>query len=176
VLFTLATLHCTGEIIPESGKDQKRSVPLGDGSPPPNPSGEDSGPSNPTSKCEGLETEFEGRCYQATGLSSMDYPTAKEICKGLGAVPVSILSAAENDFVYGLLFHMTSSAWIGLTRSGGDYAWEDGSALGFTNWEPGEPDSRECAVMRGPLASESSRGMWADASCGSKYREVICER
>jgi hypothetical protein len=106
----------------------------------------------------------------------MDYSTAKEICKGLGALPASIQSQGENDFLYGLLFHMTSSAWIGLTRSGSDYAWEDGSALGFANWASGEPDDRECAVMRGPLASEESRGLWADASCTSKYREVICER
>lgn len=175
VVLALAILQCTGEIVPESGKDQKRSVPPGDGSPPPNDPSKDSG-IPPSSQCEGLETEYEGHCYQATGLSSMDYTTAKQVCKGLGSKPVSIHSAAENDFVFGLLFHMTSSAWIGLKRSGGGFAWEDGSALGYTNWEPGEPDSRDCAVMRGPLASESTRGMWADASCTSKYREVICER
>lgn len=170
-------LSCTGEIVPESGSDRKRTVPLGDGSPPSNDPSEDSGTPPSAFPCDGLETPFEDHCYQATGLDAMDYQTAKEICNGLGAKPVSIQSAAENDFTYGLLFHMTSGAWIGLTRSGGGgYAWEDGSELDFTNWASGEPDDRECAVMRGPLASEASRGMWADASCTSKYREVICER
>jgi hypothetical protein len=108
----------------------------------------------------------------------MSYQAARDLCTGAGSMPVSIHSAEENEFVFGLLFHMTRNAWIGLKRESGGtgHVWEDGEALSFSNWQSGEPDSSDCTIMRGPLSNQDIQGQWADASCSSTNREIVCKR
>jgi hypothetical protein len=176
VFVSLLSLHCSGELITEGAQDGfiSRVRPKGDASHDGTASA-DAG----TSPCGDRETYFKGNCYLATGLNSMTYQLAQDICTNMKSKPASIHSDEENTFLYGLLFHMTSSAWIGLRRqsySSSGFVWEDGKKPGYTNWAPGEPDSSECVVIRGPLADQAERGQWADRSCSSKYREVICKR
>jgi hypothetical protein len=149
-----------------------------DGSPPPptDADGAVAADYGSTSPCNSNETHFKGYCYFTTGIDAMDYNTASGMCTAMGSQPASIHSQEENDFIYGLLFHMTSAAWIGLQRSGADLGWADGSTFDFTHWEQGEPDDSDCGIMRGPLADASRQGFWADTSCTNKSREIVCKR
>lgn len=133
--------------------------------------------------CEGLEQRFEGRCYFAAGVKWLTYEAGKQLCASHGAEPVSLDSEAENEFVFKLLPHANSAAWIGLRRTAaGDFRWESGAALGYARWADGEPNNEggkeRCAVLWGPgLSTAALRGRWNDAPCESPGRDtVICER
>jgi Lectin C-type domain len=121
-------------------------------------------------------TYFQGYCYFTAGLSSMDYPTAKKYCIAGGAEPASIHSMALNNLIFQMMLKIRDGVWIGLVRSGNSFAWEDGTKLDYTNWAPGEPDERDCAVMVGPFGTQGQQGMWADSRCSSMYEEIICQK
>ena len=68
---------------------------------------------------------------------------------GIGAHLASIHSAEENRFVYEYFQEVRSSVnelWIGYKRfSDTSFAWIDGSAKEYDNWNTGEPNSvNEC--------------------------------
>jgi hypothetical protein len=121
-------------------------------------------------------TYFNGHCYFTAGLGEMDYSSGKDLCKNLGAEPASIHSEAENKFIYGLLFKISSGGWIGLKRDSSDFAWEDGSKLSYTNWAPDEPGDDDCAVIVGPYEDEARRATWEVGRCSETQDEIVCQR
>lgn len=154
-------------------------VPL-DGAAPPPPPPADSGP--PPNNCTAQESYFNGHCYLLTGVKWIDYATATQLCAMNNAQVASIQSAAENKFVFGLLHFANQAVWIGLKRQGQNFAWVDGSAVGYLNWAPGEPNNENgtenCSVMWGPaLKTAAWHGKWNDVPCGDPGRDtVVCKR
>lgn len=135
----------------------------------------------PAPSCHTFEHPFQGHCYSVVGLGWMDYDAAAKLCANHKAKVASILSAAENDFIYGLLDVTTQAAWIGLRRNlFGKFGWVDGKPFSFKKWSPGEPSSgsERCAVIWGPgLSFADLRGKWNDAQCVKPTRDtVICKR
>lgn len=132
--------------------------------------------------CTATEHAFGGHCYSTPGYKWMDYAAAKASCVQIGAQVASITSAAEDQFVYGILPPATQAAVIGLRRAGGSFVWESGEPYGaYTNWAPGEPNNSDgneaCVVLWGPnLSNASLRGKWNDAPCDSNRDTVVCER
>lgn len=80
---------------------------------------------------------------------------AEIFCQRAGQHLVKVDDAAENDF-------LTSQArargidetWLGLNdrQNGGQFVWHDGSAAGYTAWNPGQPNNgdggdQDCAEL-----------------------------
>ena len=67
--------------------------------------------------------------------------------------------------------------WIGLNdlKTEGNFEWINGAKLGFTNWEPNQPDSisgdgapgADCALMR---HFNMSSFKWYDRNCNFQLR------
>jgi hypothetical protein len=59
--------------------------------------------------------------------------------------------------------------WIGAIRKDGEFMWNEGGALAFHNWGPGEPNNinEECVEF-------VSKGYWNDVTCDRNYR-FFCE-
>lgn len=58
----------------------------------------------------------------------------------------------------------------GFTNADGGWAWNDGTPLDFTNWEPGEPNGGNNENCLHQYAS----GLWNDATC-SDFDNLVCQ-
>jgi hypothetical protein len=184
LLFVVSSLlACGGEnVFPVPG-DGSAPVSLDGGALPSPPTPDQSAAKSPPKapSCHTFEHPYQGHCYSVVGLGWMDYDAAAKLCSNHKAKVASILTAAENDFVYKLLDVTTQAAWIGLRRNlFGKFGWVDGKPFTFKGWAPGEPStgSERCAVIWGPgLSFPNLRGKWNDAQCVKPTRDtVICKR
>ena len=75
--------------------------------------------------------------YRSTG--SAIWTTARQNCIDMGGHLVTVTTAAENSFIFGLW----PSGWIGLTDeiTEGTWRWVTGEAYSYTSWNPGEPNN-----------------------------------
>jgi hypothetical protein len=75
--------------------------------------------------------------YRSTGNAF--WTDARQACANMGGYLVTVTSAAENNFLFGLW----PSGWIGLTDEvvEGQWRWVTGEAYSYTSWNPGEPNN-----------------------------------
>jgi hypothetical protein len=75
--------------------------------------------------------------YRSTGTAF--WLNAKANCEAMGGYLVTVTSAAENNFIFGLW----PSGWIGLTDevNEGVWRWVTGETYSYTSWNPGEPNN-----------------------------------
>jgi hypothetical protein len=75
--------------------------------------------------------------YRSTG--SATWTTARQNCINMGGYLVTVTTAAENSFIFGLW----PSGWIGLTDevNEGVWRWVTGETYSYTSWNPGEPNN-----------------------------------
>ena len=75
--------------------------------------------------------------YRSTG--SAFWSVAKQNCINMGGHLVTVTSAAENSFIFGLW----PSGWIGLTDevTEGQWKWVTGETYSYTSWNSGEPNN-----------------------------------
>ena len=125
--------------------------------------------------CDGMDCEAAdlNGVYFVVCLDNGDWFDAELACTAAGYDGLaSLTSAAEETHVVNLLV-ATGSAnnnqpWLGLTDQStpGTFAWTDGSAVTYSNWGTGQPDSggagNDCAV----LDYSSGAAAWDDVSCG----------
>jgi hypothetical protein len=80
---------------------------------------------------------FDGHEYALFG--HLPWHDAVDHCANIGAHLVTIGSAEENDFVFGL----TPNTWLGATDEAveGVWEWVTGEPFDYTNWAPGEPNN-----------------------------------
>jgi hypothetical protein len=90
-----------------------------------------------------------------------------------------ITSSAEQTFIDAIDGKNLAgyARWIGATRVNGAFAWNDGSALSYTNWASGQPDN----VGGGENCLGSGRpglapGAWHDLNCITTSMYYLCER
>lgn len=112
-----------------------------------NPCTDDQCLSSDTFVCPPGATAFQGRCYAAR-IETLDWNQAAFVCAELGAgfQLVSIGNAAENSHVRTLANQecgSDKSVSIGLSDSAteGQFEWESGEPLLYTNWNSGEPNN-----------------------------------
>ncbi|CAG2105827.1 unnamed protein product, partial [Medioppia subpectinata] len=114
-------------------------------------------------------------------MSGANFHDAMTVCEHFyGATLVTIHSAEEFDFVYGLVFtemRAKYSVWIGLIRvSNESFVWFDRSPLNYTNWGPNEPNNwfskNYCTVMS---SAAPAMGKWFDVGCTTTYL-VLCQK
>uniref|UniRef100_A0A8C6QM56 Fc receptor, IgE, low affinity II, alpha polypeptide n=1 Tax=Nannospalax galili TaxID=1026970 RepID=A0A8C6QM56_NANGA len=114
---------------------------------------------------------FQQKCYYF-GKGSKQWIQAKFTCSNLKGQLVSIHSQEEQDF---LTKHIKEDSWIGLRDlfTEGEFVWMDDSPVGYSNWNPGEPNNggqgEDCVMMWGS-------GQWNDAFCRSYLESWVCEQ
>ena len=75
--------------------------------------------------------------YRSTGTAF--WLTAKANCEAMGGHLVTVTSAAENSYIFGLW----PSGWIGLTDeiTEGVWRWVTGETYSYSSWNSGEPNN-----------------------------------
>jgi len=75
--------------------------------------------------------------YRSTGIAV--WTTARTNCANMGGHLVTITTAGEQSFIYGLW----PSGWIGLTDEvvEGTWRWVTGETYSYSNWNSGEPNN-----------------------------------
>ncbi|XP_061133467.1 lymphocyte antigen 75 [Syngnathus typhle] len=125
------------------------------------------------------------RCYAFDmsfyNYSVYDMQQAKSICQSMDAQLLSVKSKEENDFVAKYVSDdplITSRLWLGvaLDAQGSPKAWEDGSALSYSNWKSGALVSaaRQKEVLCAVMATEDG-GSWGVVSCQASLSRVVCQ-
>ena len=104
---------------------------------------------------------LEGQYYMGTARDN-----CRKICSSNGNL-VSIPNEDTMNFIKQNA-GLSSSAWIGGTKSNGAWTWMDGSAWNYTNWYSGEPDSSSILGMRDDY-------QWFDTSSSSSFKYAICQ-
>jgi len=147
-----------------------------------------------TEVCDGLDNDCDGTAdstsvcgcnveyYQSNTrpymfcTSGQSWSDASATCQSHGYHLVSIGDDAENTWVDNTADSYSTSKWhIGFTDqwSEGTWAWADGSAVTYTNWQPGEPNggtSESCAQLNRFHPSKT----WNDEPCGQGLA-FVCE-
>jgi hypothetical protein len=103
------------------------------------------------------------------GVDDFTWAQAESAATALGGHLATITSQAENDFIADLLAAaqhppdgLILEAWLGGFQAqpggapDGDWAWNTGEPMTYTNWSAGEPND-----LFG-TAPESHLGIWAD--------------
>jgi hypothetical protein len=110
----------------------------------------------------------DGSCFVFVA-SPLTYANAAAACTAMNAHLAYLTTAALDTFAE--QFVGTTNTWIGLSdrASEGTFVWDDGTALGFSNWAAGEPNSgglnatyqEDCAIIAGARATKQ----WDDRPC-----------
>lgn len=96
-------------------------------------------------------------------------------CKANGGALTTIVNDDENRALQAALrspVGLEGSVWIGLGEPReGDWRWPNGTRVGFTNWEPNEPNDaggEDCGELH------ARTGRWNDLSCEAAL-PFLCE-
>ncbi len=89
-----------------------------------------------------------GHYYMVTD-QTMTWTDADTLATSLGGYLATVQSAAENDFLRDNFFpdnvpgNTSQIFWIGLNDAAneGTFVWSNGEPVGYTNFEPGEPNN-----------------------------------
>jgi hypothetical protein len=122
-------------------------------------------------------TYFMGRRY-AIVRDELTWHEARNLAESLGGHLVVINDADENQFISDMYAAPLSSGfiWMGLTDIGdeGTFRWIDGTPVGYTNWDAGQPDNfepGENCVASGPILNGAMT--WNDNYCYQRFYTVI---
>jgi len=138
-------------------------------------------PEGPASVCGGasvVTASGKTKCFEHFDVATT-WEQAQVQCVANGGSLASINSAEEGDAV-AVMFPggRGFSLWIGFNDRAqeGAWAWTDGSAVAYTNWQSGEPNSNngaeDCLELRGNQLSGLS---WNDLSC-TEALQYLCSR
>ena len=101
--------------------------------------------------------------------SSGTWDECSSICAGLGAKLACVDDAAENSQAY--FAGGNTACWLGANDRVSEGNWLcDGSSLGYSNWNTGEPNDsggEDCVHF-------TTSGFWNDLSCSNAY-PCLCE-
>ncbi|XP_072177025.1 echinoidin-like [Diadema setosum] len=133
--------------------------------------------------CPEYWTGFYGSCYRLF-LAKKNFQEAENHCVRLGGHLTSVLSEAENTFLYNYWRNTVATTgdgfWIGYNdiRSEGTWVWNDQSTTPYTNWRHGQPDNaggyQDCAKVWYTGSYSDRARDWDDGSCKIQ-REYICK-
>ncbi|XP_077993135.1 C-type mannose receptor 2-like [Glandiceps talaboti] len=131
----------------------------------------------PPGNCPTGYMEYNNKCYSFNGQAyedRVDWQTARSICNTQGGDLVSIHSQNIQSFLTSNLRDVSNPMWIGLNdeMTTGQYRWQDGSEVDYTNWAPNEPTggfrNEGCVEMH----LFGVGGEWNDLDCGNSVGYV----
>lgn len=104
-------------------------------------------------KCETGWTIFQDHCYLINNDALFTWSSAKSYCTSLNADLLSVSTAEEQTFIneHAQADDPNGRLWIGLNDLNveGNFEWSDGTDVGYTQWEPLQPnDSGDCVIFR----------------------------
>ncbi len=109
-------------------------------------------------------------------LTNNSYPnrtSASKHCRSRNGTLASIDSRHESDLLKPFVHKYKRHIWIGLYQSpSGRIRWQDGSAIDFANWFPGEPTDENTELCVETRAQDMS---WNDINCKDYELQFICE-
>uniref|UniRef100_A0A1I8HVV4 C-type lectin domain-containing protein n=1 Tax=Macrostomum lignano TaxID=282301 RepID=A0A1I8HVV4_9PLAT len=123
--------------------------------------------------CDNYDDVHDGYCLKfETGTAALTAAEAQSRCADLGGTLATIVSKAVQDHFFMRISQTGARTdfWIGLTRSGNTFRWDDGRRVWFTYWKPGVP-------LQGYRASMSAEsGQWQmSQSQETRYTNFICQ-
>ncbi|XP_062868150.1 macrophage mannose receptor 1 [Trichomycterus rosablanca] len=118
-------------------------------------------------------------CYFVyNGKQGFSWPESRLYCQQIsGSDLASVHSRAEGEFIRSINYTRYHNVWIGLSKDASfGWGWTDMTALGYTNWRPGEPNGAQHDVGREDCVEMyNDDGTWNDNSCFQK-RGFVCKR
>ena len=121
----------------------------------------------PQGYCPSGWVSYGSYCYIFITVQMRSYPESSYDCIDRDSNILSILSAAEHEFVKELV--STFPIWIGLQKnSQGSYEWVDESPVGFTSFSAQFQFKEKCVYQ--------SDGVWNDGNCLVLKHRYICKR
>ena len=139
---------------------------------------------NTTTEQKARAVTYGGHHYLAID-DSMTWTEAEALCVEMGGHLATISDAEEQSVVADMVLDGDAHFyWIGLTSEESadsvQFVWVDGTALGYTNWDPGEPNNKAWTPEgENYVGMWPSRGTWndfidngsrTDGACG-----LVCE-
>jgi hypothetical protein len=127
------------------------------------------------SGCSCAVEDYGGTLYLYC-TTTATWTTAQTNCWSWGYDLVSIGSSAENtEVVDQAVSRSTGYWWMGFNdrTTEGTWAWSDGSAITYTNWQTGEPNDSGKKEDCGQLNRFTSY-TWNDAQCSTSLA-YVCE-
>ncbi|RVE60797.1 hypothetical protein OJAV_G00184860 [Oryzias javanicus] len=125
-------------------------------------------------------SQFNNRCFRYIS-GAQTWPRAERNCRSMGATLASVHDVHEYHEIQRLVLTATHSyqqAWIGGCdiHEDGHWMWSDGSAFGYADWCPGEPNNgrgrkQDCLQM-----NFSSAKCWDDLQCQYKLPYVCVKK
>ncbi len=128
-------------------------------------------------------SQIDGRCLRAHKTSApLSYASIVlggapdgDNCPGQpGQVRVaSVFSTAQNTFIEQLRASAcgTGGAWMGMATSGTGWAWTDGKAMSYVNWDGGTTPP----VTAGAHGAMTAGGTWVSLDSTSTLSCIVCE-
>ncbi|XP_072042492.1 uncharacterized protein [Amphiura filiformis] len=110
-------------------------------------------------------------CYFKNNDGPITFLEARSDCQARGATLTSVRDEAEQRFLTDLVRSDNVNVWIGLSDvvTEGSWIWDDGTAYGYTNWAPQQPDNYlgndDCVHFR----HGDDVGLWNDYPCDSPW-------
>jgi hypothetical protein len=114
---------------------------------------------------------YNGHTYAIT-KSAMNWADAKALAVRKGVNLVTVNDSGESSFLSSNYGNTYGNLWIGLNdrQNYGTWVWADGTALGYTNWAPGEPSAgTEHCVM----TNWGAAGMWNNGTCPDIRKAIV---
>ncbi|XP_044077016.1 macrophage mannose receptor 1-like [Siniperca chuatsi] len=119
---------------------------------------------------------FKGYCYLFL-TEKVEWPDASANCVRHGGTLASIEDPSEQDFIQSninIFKDSHTSFWIGLYKTHrGMWLWLDKTAMDYTNWGDGEPDSNTYGAIRAANGKWSTARPWYDRGYICKTSKVL---
>ncbi|XP_046801594.1 uncharacterized protein LOC111685989 isoform X3 [Lucilia cuprina] len=133
---------------------------------------------------------YNGSCYLFVSYPEVDWWTAQQVCRGMGAKLTSVSSADEHRFITSNIRNQIDYSpqliyWLGAElEKNGQFEWTDDSKMSFQGWLPGQgqfdamPSDATCLGLQwkmSPTPMLPSGLYWQSQKC-NKVGGYVCKK
>ncbi|XP_065365478.1 uncharacterized protein LOC135958499 [Calliphora vicina] len=146
---------------------------------------------NTASECSNERLKpYNGSCYLFVSYPEVDWWTAQQVCRGMGAKLTSVSSADEHRFITSNIRNQIDYSpqliyWLGAElEKNGQFEWTDDSKMSFQGWLPGQgqfdvlPSDATCLGLQwkmSPTPMLPSGLYWQSQKC-NKVGGYVCKK
>ncbi|XP_067641233.1 uncharacterized protein [Eurosta solidaginis] len=146
---------------------------------------------NTASECANERLKYyNGSCYLFISYPEVDWWTAQQVCRGIGAQLSSVSSSDEHRFISSNIRNQIDYSpqliyWLGAElEKSGQFEWTDDSKMSFQGWLPGQgqfeelPTDEVCLGLQwkmSPTPMLPSGLYWQSQKC-SKVGGYVCKK